>query len=57
MKQKGFKAFNSNMENQYGMKFEEGKTYSIPEDMHLTMGPLGDRISLYSLLRRYFKIC
>lgn len=41
MKQKGFKAFNSNMENQYGMKFEEGKTYSIPEDMNLTKGPLG----------------
>lgn len=41
MKQRGFKAFNKNMENQYGIKFEEGKIYTIPEHIILTKGTQG----------------
>ncbi|MCI6107558.1 MAG: hypothetical protein PUE33_03770 [bacterium] len=41
MKQRGFKAFNKNMENQYGIKFEEGKIYTIPEHIILTKGTKG----------------
>lgn len=41
MTQQGFKAFNKNMENRYGVKFEEGKTYSIPDNLALTAGICG----------------
>lgn len=41
MKQHGFKAFNKNMENRYGMKFEEGKVYTIPNHIILTKGTQG----------------
>ncbi len=41
MQKEGFKAFNKNMTNQYGLQFEEGKTYSIPDNMILTKGTNG----------------
>ena len=41
MKQLGFKAFNNDMTNQYGLQFEEGKTYKIPDDIRLTKGISG----------------
>ena len=31
MTRSGFKSLNKDMTNQYGMKFKEGKTYSLPE--------------------------
>lgn len=41
MQKQGFKAFNENMTNQYGLQFEEGKTYRISNDTILTKGTSG----------------
>lgn len=41
MEQYGFKALNKQMMNQYGNKFEEHTTYSIPNNIELTKGPMG----------------
>lgn len=41
MTRNGFKSLNKDMTNQYGMKFEEGKTYSLPETTILTKGVNG----------------
>ena len=41
MTRSGFKSLNKDMTNQYGMKFEEGKTYSLPETTILTKGVNG----------------
>lgn len=41
MQKQGFKAFNENMTNQYGLQFEEGKTYRISNDTILTKGTNG----------------
>lgn len=41
MQKIGFKAFNKDMKNQYGIQFEEGRVYKIPEDIVLTKGPTG----------------
>lgn len=41
MKEQGFKAFNKNMTNQYGLQFKEGKIYQIPDNIVLTKGIMG----------------
>ena len=41
MKRNGFKAFNEDYTNRYGMRFEEGKTYRLPDGVPLTKGNRG----------------
>lgn len=40
----GFKAFNEDMTNRYGQKFEEGKIYQIPKGTELSTGNNGTGI-------------
>lgn len=41
MQRQGFKAFNKDMTNQYGLQFKEQKTYQIPDHIPLTKGVKG----------------